>query len=176
MLKSNLTSLNCNAFYIGTFLECYFGEWIEKIKTRTIKTCTKCNKERRYWNGTHSGAFCQFCGGKIEEKLVEYKTLSPKIEIENIYSKYKLTQLYFSSDDLSLQEDYVKAHYIPLGKRATFSIERYSTQEVLTSDIIQKELDSAKKKFKDMIQELEKLFGKKNVKLYWGLIPCYEDW
>ena len=174
-LKSNLQYLNCNSFYLGPFLECVFENWVEKTKSRPINVCEKC--ARQMYEPIYGTKFCQFCGGKIIESTENYEIMAPEIEIDDLCQKYNVNQLLFGeyvldSDNL----DYIKAHYVMVGEKGTFSIDRYSTQAIFTPEQIQKEIETAIEKYKDLILEMESRFQKKNVNLYWGLIPCENDW
>ena len=48
--------------------------------------------------------------------------------------------------------------------------------EEFAPEIVQKEIDDTKTKYREYIQKCEKLFGAENVSVVWGIRSTHYDW
>jgi hypothetical protein len=179
---------NRTAFILGPYLECVFGKYEEKSKTVEVDKCEKCGEKlwrlRTHYNqDVLVDEFCKHCGGKIiRTKEESDPEPMPPLDVDDLCKKHKVYKVFFGEDWPEDTEDHV-AHYISLwagvsGRRAgMFSIDTEAPDPMnFTPDDVQSEIDNARRKHSKLIQDCYDRFGKKNVILHWGLLPCWYDW
>jgi len=175
-IKSNLHYAPTTGFYIGPYLECVYGKLQLLTEPITIYKCNKCNRQfYPKWfsiDGEPVEKFCSCCGGKIKANIEQSDPkLLPPIKVDDICEKHHIEPLHFG-DNFPEEEDEQVAYYLPLMYR-TFSIDRNSMATNWAPEDIQQEINEAKQKYSQLINDLNKRFGEDNIILHWGLITCY---
>ena len=165
-----------NAFIIGPHIKCKFDHWISERKEGTARSyCsnTKCVGH----SSSSSGSFCAICGSTIKTEQNYYD--SPLEPVPAL--PYPVKGLTFVSFDLDALCGYLNENleYIVITdtmmRRMGGGYYNLYNEE-FAPEIVQKEIDDTKTKYREYIQKCEKLFGAENVSVVWGIRSTHYDW
>lgn len=159
-----------NSYWIGTIIKCKFNKWHTNHKQGyDDRRCP--NEECLGYCSSSSGKFCHHCGAEIVSKPTYYDELiKPDKDLPELPQGLELKlwdEYYVEKEDLE---------YIIYGAGNCGDCDRYSTNKEYSPEDIQKEIDDLKKKYKDYIAKCEKVFGKENVTVAWGIFSYYDDY
>lgn len=139
-----------------------------KIESKTVRTCSNVNCTFRYRNKIKlKGGFCSECGSIVENVTFEIKTETTATDLCREFGD----ELTYTSPICGNSDIFISNITSPYDKI------RFATDDSdivdLTKVNMQEEINWFKNKFKDILDLIEKEFGKNSTEVLWGVIQWY---